>query len=132
MNLNQNVMLITASLLSILFFSLHVAGDIVRGIEPGTLTNLPAVLIFVVWLYGTLVLAGRWSGYIITLLAGLLSLAVPYLHLRGKGVGIASSIPGSSGGFFFIWILFALGTTGLFSFILSVHGLWRLRRRSSR
>ncbi|MGE5743215.1 MAG: hypothetical protein ACM368_04740, partial [Gemmatimonadota bacterium] len=66
--MKQNVMLTTTSLLSILFFTLHLADDIVRGMEPGTLSNLPAVPIFVLWLYGTLVLAGRRSGYIITLL----------------------------------------------------------------
>jgi hypothetical protein len=63
-------MLTIASLLSILFFTFHLADDIVRGMEPGTLTNLTAVPIFVLWLYGTLVLAERRSGYIITLLGG--------------------------------------------------------------
>ena len=128
--MKHNVMLTTSSLLSILLFSFHVADDIRRGIEPGTLTNLTAVLIFVVWLYGTLVLSERRLGYVITLIGGLLSLAVPYLHMRGKGVGVASSIARSSGGFFFIWTLFALGTLGLFSLILSAHGLWRRRRKS--
>ncbi len=128
--MKHNVMLTTSSLLSILLFSFHLADDIRRGIEPGTLTNLTAVLIFVVWLYGTLVLSERRLGYVITLLGGLLSLAVPYLHMRGKGVGVASSIARSSGGFFFIWTLFALGTLGLFSLILSAHGLWRRRRKS--
>jgi hypothetical protein len=64
-------MLTIASLLSILFFTFHLADDIARGIEPGTLTNLAAVPTFVVWLYGTLVLAERRSGYIIALLGGL-------------------------------------------------------------
>ena len=122
-------MLTISSLISILLFSFHVADDIIRGIEPGTLTNSPAILIFVVWMYGTLVLAERRSGLIIVLLTSILSLAVPILHLRGRGVGIGSSIPNSRGGFFFVWTLFALGTTALFSGILCVHGLWRLRRR---
>ena len=128
----QRQMLIVTSLLSILFFTFHLADDIVRGIEPGTLQNLTAVPIFVVWLYGTLVLAGRRSGYIIILLASILSLGVPYLHMRGRGVGVASSIAQSTGGFFFIWTLFALGVTALFSVILSVHGLWGgFRRRKN-
>jgi len=54
-----------ASLLSILFFTFHLADDIVRGIEPGQLSNLAAVATFVFWMYGTLVLAERRSGYII-------------------------------------------------------------------
>ena len=130
--MKQNVVLTIASLLSILLFTFHLADDIVRGIEPGTITNLTALPIFVVWLYGTLVLAGRRSGYIIILLASLLSVGVPFLHMRGKGVGVASGIANSSGGFFFIWTLIALGVTALFSVILSVHGLWRLRQGHSR
>ena len=130
--MNRNVMLAIASLLSILFFTFHLVDDIVRGIEPGTLTNLTAVPIFVFWLYGTLVLAGRRSGYIITLLGGLFSLLAPLAHMRGKGVGVASSIANSSGQFFFVWTLIAIGVTGLFSVILSARGLWSLRRNQSR
>jgi len=119
-------MLTIASLLSVLFFTLHLADDIRRGMEPGTLTNLTAVPIFVFWLYGTLVLAERRSGYIITLLGGLFALLVPLAHMRGKGVGINSNIPKFSGHFFFVWVLFAIGVTGLFSVILSARGLWSL------
>ena len=90
--MKPNVMLTVASWLSILLFTFHLADDIVRGMEPGTLTNLTAVPIFVVWLYGTLMLAERRSGYIITLLGGLFSLVVPLVHMRGKGVGVTSSV----------------------------------------
>lgn len=130
--MKQNVMLTTTSLLSILLFSLHLADDIVRGMEPGRLSNLTAVPIFVLWLYGTLVLAGRRSGYIITLLGGLFSLVVPLAHMRGKGVGVTSSLGNSSGHFFFVWVLITIGVTGLFSIILSVRGLWSLPWRRSR
>jgi hypothetical protein len=105
-----------------------VAGDIVRGIEKGGISNLPAVPIFVVWLYGTLVLAERRSGYVIMLLGSLLGLAVPVLHMRGKGLGVAGPIARSEGGFFFIWTVIALGVTALLSAILSARGLWSLRR----
>ena len=124
--MKHGVMLTIASLLSILFFTFHLADDIVRGFEKGGVYNLTAVPIFVVWLYGTLVLAERRSGYIIILLGSLLSLAVPLLHMKGKGVGVASGIANSSGGFFFIWTIIALGVTALFSVILSVRGLWSL------
>lgn len=130
--MKHSVMLTITSLLSILFFTFHVADDIVRGIEPGTVSNLPAIPIFVVWLYGTLVLAERRSGYVIILLGSLLGLAVPVLHMMGKGVGVAGPIAKSSGAFFFIWTLIALGVTALFSVILSVRGLWSLRRGQSR
>ena len=120
--MKHNVMLTITSLLSILLFTFHVADDIVRGFEEGGVYNLTAVPIFVVWLFGTLVLAERRSGYVIVLLASLLSLAVPILHMTGKGVG--GEIAKSSGGFFFIWTIIALGVTALFSVILSVRGLW--------
>jgi hypothetical protein len=125
-------MLTIASLLSILFFTFHLADDIVRGFEPGTATNLFAVPTFVVWLYGTLVLFERRSGYIITLLGGLFALVVPLAHVRGRGFGVASSLGHSSGHFFFVWTLIAIGVTGLFSVILSAQGLWSLPWRRPR
>ncbi len=122
----HNVMLTITSLLSVLFFTFHLADDIVRGFEKGGIYNLTALPIFVFWLYGTLVLAERRSGYFIILLASLLALAVPVLHMRGKGVG---EIARSSGGFFFVWTIIALGVTALFSVILSLRGLWSLTWR---
>ena len=122
--MKRNDMLTISSLLSVLFMTFHVVDDIVRGMEPGGLSNLIAVPIFVVWLYGTLVLAGRRSGYVIILLGSLLGLLVPVIHMKGKGVGVASGIANSSGGFFFVWTLIALGVTSLFSIVLSARGLW--------
>jgi hypothetical protein len=132
--MKHSVMLTIMSLLSLLFLTLHLTDDIVRGFEPGGLSNLVGgVLISVVWLYGTLVLAERRSGYVIILLLGsLLGLGVPFIHMRGKGVGVASGIANSSGGFFFVWTLIALGVTALFSVILSARGLWRLPWRQPR
>ncbi|MDT5269686.1 MAG: hypothetical protein QOH49_1872 [Acidobacteriota bacterium] len=131
--MKHSSMLTIASLLSLLFLTLHLTDDIVRGFEPGGLSNLiGGLLISIVWLYGTLVLAERRSGYVIILVLSLLSLGVPYIHMKGKGVGVASGIANSSGGFRFVWILIALGVTGLFSVILSARGLWSLRRGQSR
>jgi|SRR5579864_1264034 len=127
--MKQNVALTIASLLSILFTTLHVTGDIVRGMEPGRLSDLIVVPILVLWLYGTLVLAGKRSGYVIILVGSLLGLLVPVIHMRGAGVG--GAIAKSSGAFFFIWTLIALGVTALFSVILSARGLWEhLPRRT--
>ena len=120
--MKHSVVLTIASLLSILFITLHTADDIVRGMEPGTLFDLIVVPILVVWLYGTLVLAGRVSGYVIVLLGSLLGLVVPIIHMKGAGVG--GAIAKSSGAFFFIWTLLALGVTALFSVILCVCRLW--------
>jgi hypothetical protein len=117
------------SLLTILFMSFHLTDDIVRGIEPGTLSNFTGVLILVVWLYATLALAERRSGYVILLLGSLLGSIVPVIHMKGKVVG---EIARSSGGFFFVWTLLALGVTAIFSVILSARGLWSLRRGQPR
>ena len=48
------------------------------------------------------------------------------------GAGVGGAIARSIGAFFFIWTLLALGVTALFSVILSVRGLWSLRRGQSR
>ena len=121
--MKQNVALTIASLLSVLFMTLHLADDIVRGMEPGTLFDLILLPILAVQLVGTLVLAGRRSGYAMILVVSLLDLIVPVVHMRGAGVG--GKIAGSNGAFFFIWTLLALGVTALFSVMLSARGLWR-------
>lgn len=127
--MKHNRVLTIASLLSILFMTLHLTDDIVRGMEPGTLVDLIPVPILAVWLYGTLVLAERRSGYAIIFLGSLLGLVVPIVHMRGAGVG--GAIAKSSGAFFFVWTLYALGVTALFSVILSGRGLWDTRRPAS-
>ena len=130
--MKDNALLTSASLLSILFLTFHLADDIVRGYEKGGLSNLIAVPIVVLWLYGTLVLTGRRSGFIINLLLSLFALVVPLIHMQGKGVGLASRVAGSSGAFFFVWTLLAISVTALFSIVLSVRGLWRLPWRRTR
>jgi len=131
--MKHSSMLTIASVLSIVLFSFHLADDIVLGMEPGGLNNLiGGSIIMVVWLYGALVLTERRSGYVIMLIGSVLSFAVPVLHMKGKGVGVASGIANSSGGYRFIWMLIALGVLGLFSFILSARGLWSLPWRRSR
>jgi len=109
---------------SILLCTFHLTDDIVHGWEPGTLPNLYALPIFVLWLYGTLLLRDRLSGYIIMLLGSLVSLGVPVIHMSGKGIGTASRVANSSGHHFFVWTLIALGASGLFSLVLAVQGLW--------
>ena len=131
--MKNSVMLTITSLLSLLFLTFHLAGDIVYGYEPGGLSNLIVlVLISIVWLYGTLVLFERRSGYIIMLLLSLFSLVIPYVHMSGKGVGVASRLANTSGHFFFVWTLLAIGVLGLFSAILAARGLWSLPWRRPR
>jgi hypothetical protein len=129
--MKPTVTLTITSLLSILFFSFHWADDVVRGMSPGGLSGLGGVLILVVWLYGTLVLGERRSGYVIMLLGSIGGLAVLVLHLRGAGL-VGGRIANSSGVFFWVWTLIALGVTAAFSAILSARGLWSLQRRPSR
>ncbi len=131
--MKHSVMLTISSLLLVLLLTFHLADDIVYGFEPGGVSNLVGgVLISVVWLYGTLVLAERRSGYIIMFLLSLFSLVVPYVHMKGKGVGVASRLAGTSGHFFFVWTLLAIGVIGLFSAILAARGLWSLPWRRPR
>jgi hypothetical protein len=128
--MKHNVMLTVASLLSILLLTLHLTDDIIRGMEKGGAATLVAIPILVVWLFGTLVLTERRSGYIIILLGSILASGMPVIHMRGAGVG--GAVAKSSGAFFFVWTLLALGVTGLFSVLLSVRGLWSLRRTRPR
>jgi hypothetical protein len=125
--MKQRVLWTTASLLSILFITLHLADDIVRGFEKGGLSNLLAVPIAVLWLYGTLMLAERRSGYVIVLLASLLGAYVPYLHFKAAGGVVRGEIARSSGALLWVWTLIALGVCAVFSIILSAQGLWKLR-----
>jgi hypothetical protein len=118
--IKHNILLTVTSLLSILLLSIHVTDDIVRGFDKWGFDKLSFVLILVVWLYGTLLLAERRSGHVIMLLGGLLAALMPAIHMRGTGAFVKSS-----GAFFFIWTLFALGAAGTLSVILAARGLRR-------
>ncbi len=122
--MKNNAILTVASLLSILFLTLHITDDIVRGISKAESSNI-ALLVLVVFLYGTLVLPERRSGHVIMLLIGLLAAAMPVMHMRGAHYG---EIAKSPGGFFFVWTLWALGGLGGFTVLLSARGLWDLQR----
>lgn len=125
--MKQNVTLTIASLLSILLMTLHLADDVVLGFEKGGVSNLLGVPILVIWLYGTLVLTQRRSGYVIILLGSLVGMVVPIVHFRGTGGVVGGDIAKSSGAFLFVWTLIALGVTALFSVVLSARELWRLK-----
>lgn len=109
------------SLLSIVLMSLHITDDIRRGISPPGGDNVGAVVIFVVWLIGTLLLAERRVGLVLMLLGGIFAAAMPILHMRGARY---PALAAGDGGFFFVWSLIAVGTTGTFSIILALRELW--------
>ena len=126
--MKQNIPLTVASLLTIVCFTVHLAHDFIFGLDSmsraGTFTFL---LIMLVSLYGTVELAGRRSGYVVTLLLGILAAGLPVLHR----VGAPRS---AERGFFFVWTLLVLGATGVFAAVLAARGLWRTtrgRRRSA-
>jgi hypothetical protein len=124
--LKHNSVLIVLSLLNALFFALHLTGDIVFGLETGGRDILVGVLILAVYVYGAVGLPERLAGYIILLLGGLASAALPVLH-TGRPLGERfAQLPG---GFFFIWTLLTMGATGLVAFVLSVQAIWSLRQR---
>ena len=120
--MRQNVALTSSSLLSAVLFTVHLAHDLVFGLDSmsraGTFTFL---LIMLASLYGTVELAGRRSGYVVTLLLGILAAGMPVLHT----VGGARS---AGRGFYFVWTLLALGASGVFGAALSARGLWRSAR----
>ena len=125
--MKHDTALIVLSLLNGLFFGLHLTGDIVFGIEKGGREILVGVLILAVYLYGALGLPERLAGYIILLLGGLASSALPVVHTMGRPLGERfSQLPG---GFVFIWTLLTMGATGLVAFVLSVQAIWNLRQR---
>ena len=121
--MKRSDILTITSLVSILLATFHISDDIVRGFEPGGFKNVSGGLMLVVWLFGTLVLAGRRSGYIITLLGSILGAVMPLAHMRGVGL-VGGRLANSSGIYFFVWTLILLQVTAIFSLILSVLGLW--------
>lgn len=129
--MKRTTVLIVLSLLNALFFALHLTGDIVFGIEEGGREILVGVLILAVYLYGAVGLPERLAGYIILLLGGLASAALPVIHTMGRPLGERfAELPG---GFFFIWTLLTTGATGLVAFVLSAQVIWssvRQRRRA--
>ena len=124
-SMQQDLVLRATSLISLLLITFHMTHDVIFQVEGSVKYPIP-VIVFVLWLYGTLMLPGRVWGYVIMFLGGLFSAAMIVVHSPGFVVG-------KSGGFFFAWTLFALSTTGWVTMILAVGGLWRLirSRRSS-
>src|SRR5215470_3609041 len=80
------VLLTIASLLSILFVTFHLTQDTLHakaGNPEAGGSTLVAVPVLVIWLYGTLVLAERRSGYVIMLVGSILAMAMPVFHVMG-------------------------------------------------
>lgn len=129
--MKDNLMLTIASMLAILLATLHISEDIVRGFEPGGFKNIQTIITIFIWVFGTLVLAGRRSGYIIMLLGSILGVLVSLAHMRGAGM-VGGRIANSGGKLFWVWTILAIGVTSLLSLFLSARALWRTRRSKPR
>ena len=126
-----NITLTITSLLSILLLTFHLSDEIARGMERGGLNMLIAIVVLVVWVYGTVVLGGRRSGYIIILLGAIIGTGVPILHMSGATGLVGGRVAANtSGAFFWAWQNFMLCVISAFSVILAIRGLWSTRKRS--
>lgn len=125
--MKDHALIVVASLLSILLLTLHVTDDIVRGISNAE-PSKTALVVLVIFLYGTLALAGRRAGFVIMLLVGVFAAAMPVIHMGGARY---PEIARGAGGFFFVWTLWALGGIGGLTVVLAMRGLWRGRRGAS-
>ena len=127
--MKHRVTLTVTSLLSILFFSLHWADEVARGLEPGTVSAAGGLLILAVWLSATLVFPERGLGLILILLGSILASGVPILHMQGRGLVLGRyGTTNNNAMFFWVWTNVALGASGMASLVLSVRALWSLRR----
>ena len=118
--MKRNVLLIVASLITLLLMITHLTQDVMYMPDGTNMIPIP-IVVFAVWLCGTLMLSDRIWGYIIMLFGGLIGAAMIIIHSRGWVIG-------NSHGFFFVWTLFAVSTTGWLTAILSARGLWETLR----
>ncbi len=133
--MKHGVMLTITSLLSILLLTLHLTSDTLHaraGTREAGGSTLVAVPVLVLFLYGTLVLAERRSGYIIMLIGSLAALGMPVIHTWGAAGFFHGTIARGSEPYLFVWTLHALGVTGMFSLIVSARCLWSPRWGKSR
>ena len=125
--MKNTIALTVTSLLTILFSSFHLADDVARGFEPGGTSNYTGVLIMAVYLFATLMLAGRRWAHAIVLVGSIGGAGVPYIHMMGSGLA-GPRVVNAGAVFFFVWTLMALGATASVSAVLAARGLWALRR----
>jgi len=122
--MTRNVLLTITSLLTILFLTFHISDEIARGMEHGGLNMVIPMFVLAGFLYGTLVLGGRRSGYIIMLLIAIFGTGIPILHMSGIGLVGGKIDVDASGAFFWVWQNLALCVVSAFSLILAVRCLW--------
>ena len=130
MSMKHNLTLSVLSLLQVLFLTFHFVDDTLRA-PRGTVeawgSTFVAVPLLVLWLYAALFLVERRAGLVILLTLSVSSIGMSLLHMQGSwGVG------GREPAFFFIWTMYVLAVTGLFSLLLAADGLRAPARVTSR
>ena len=125
--MRQDLTLLITSLVSIVLALIHLAEDIVRGFEPGRTETFNGVLIGAVWLYAVLGVPDGRVRYVLIMLLSIGGAGVSYIHMRGAGLA-GGRIAGSDGVFLWVFTLLALGVASSLAAMLSLTGLWRLRR----
>ena len=126
--MNKTQLLTAGSLLSLVLLTIHIVDDIVRGWDSAGMLNMIGISVMAVLLYGATVLRERLAGLLMMLFVGFSAAAMPVIHLRSARI---NEIAQASGGYFFIWTLWALGVIGIFVMILAIHSIWERRRGRS-
>lgn len=125
--MKQNDLLSATTIFSVILLALHISQDIVFGFDRGGLNQLVGVAILFVVLCGAVLLRERASGKVIMLFGGVMAVAMMPLHMRN---GLRPEFLEKSGALLFVWTLYVLGVTGMFSIVLAVQAL-RGRRAGS-
>jgi hypothetical protein len=125
--MKQRDLLTVLSLIAIVLTTMHVADDYVHGFDRNVVDNPYGILIFVVWSSGVLLIRDRVLGRVIMLLGGVVAVAMPILHLRGRGYG--EEFLKTDGALRFIWTLYILGTVGALIILGTVREMASRRSR---
>lgn len=106
----------------------HLADDYSRGFSAGGLNNLAVAPVLAVWVYATLVLDERRWSRVVVLVMSLFASGLPILHMMGRSGITGGATAKSAGALFFALTLLVVGVASVVSVMLSVRGLWSLRR----
>ena len=124
--MRHDTALTVTSLFMVLLTALHLASDVVLGLDQFDRGMIVGILILAVPLYAAVALRRRRAGYLVLLLFAVIAAGIPVLHM--PAAGLSAEFLARPGAYLFVWTLLALGATALVSLALSVQGLWSMRR----
>lgn len=113
--MKPNMTLKVMSLLNLLLLMIHMSQDVILQSEGSVQYPIP-VAIFAVLLYASLMASEKAWGQIVLLLGGLFGTGMIVVHANGIAVRNGS-------GLFFVFVLFALSTTGWITIVTSAREL---------